>query len=156
MRRWITYYLLSVLLISLVLIGFIFICSKTIIDGFFILMLLYSVQYLFALLIGVLQIIILVVNYFKKDIKLKFLIALSCVYSVLLVIMYGFNVKMIYSMQEVFRLLAESDAEQLSDASYNTNPFIGKHTFFIVPFIIQVCIFIVLYRKKKAILTENL
>ena len=132
MKKWVLYYLLS--LLAVVLIEFLFAAIIIYIIGD-----LFSIasepmfsalRLLILLTILLLQSCALYQNKKNREVRLKFLIAFCCIYSIL------FTVAYLARTYIAFYYCAE-------------NRFIGSHTWFLLPLILQIAVFIVLGKKKS-------
>ncbi|MES2760948.1 MAG: hypothetical protein V4677_02030 [Bacteroidota bacterium] len=146
MTRWIIYYSVSICIIFGLNFS-LFYAISVLSDGLFAILIFYYLQYFMLAFSSVLQIIIIAVNFSGEKIRLKFMSAFTAVYAVAFLITYITVVRYLYQINDAYTILEGSSVEMLAD--YKTNPFIGLQLLFVIPVLLQVFIFTLLYRKSK-------
>ena len=159
MLRWLLYYGLSVLIVIGLSAGTFYVLANNS-DGLFAILIMYYVQYVLATIISLLQIATIIINYKSKYIKLKFIVSFTCVYSFIFIGLYTYFVRYEYQMKEIYTLLLEKEASPENIEAFNRSPVLGTHALFMIPVVLQIGLFILMYRKKQkslvAIPNENI
>ncbi len=52
-------------------------------------------------------------------------------------------------MKEIYTLLVEKDDSTENIEAFNRSPILGTHALFLIPVVLQIVLFILIYKKKQ-------
>lgn len=104
-------------------------------------------RYIILAIIVILQVVIFCTNLSWGAIHLKFLSALTCVYSLAFMIVYVSRARDVLKFENLLNPLQAANPELFGPQPQNA--YIGSHTWFLLPVILQVIIFSLFVMKKN-------
>jgi len=150
LKRWILYHFLAIFIVSIPTIGvlgFLLHDSRGYDDSMRALQLIYELQIWMLVVIPAIQFFLLIRNASKKGlVKHKVLFAITNVYSF---VFFGLYISTVLTMCKMKEIAAGRPESTVKTEIIDQNSFLGSHTFFIIPVLLQTILFVVLLRKKS-------